>query len=147
MAHAAEHHEHHIVPFKLLWTIFGALVALTIITVLTAKFVDLGPLNFPLAMVIALTKATLVITFFMALKWDNRVNLLILSLGCIFVVVFLTFTLFDTLNRGDIGNVGTQTIMDEQRTEEELIRREQILNGEIVEEEAAPAESSEAAGH
>lgn len=142
MAHAAEHHDHHIVPFKLLWTVFGALVALTIITVLTAKYVDLGPFNFPLAMVIALTKATLVISFFMALKWDNRVNLLILTLGCIFVVVFLTFTLFDTMYRGDIGNVGKQTIMEEQRAEEELMRRERILNGEEVEAPAAaPAET------
>ena len=142
MAHAAEHHDHHIVPFKLLWTVFGALVALTIITVLTAKFVDLGPLNFPLAMVIALTKATLVISFFMALKWDNRVNLLVLTLGCIFVVVFLTFTLFDTMYRGDIGNVGKQTIMEEQRAEEELMQRERILNGEEVEAPAAaPAEA------
>ncbi len=147
MAHAAEHHEHHIVPFKLLWTVFGGLVTLTILTVLTAKFVDLGVFNFPLAMVIALTKAVLVISFFMALKWDNRVNLLILSLGCIFVVVFLTFTLFDTLNRGDIGNVGKQTIMDEQIIEEEMIRRDKILKGEIVEEEAAPAATHEAAGH
>lgn len=144
MAHAAEHHDHHIVPFKLLWTVFGALVVLTIVTVLTAKFVDIGPLNFPLAMAIALTKATLVVTFFMALKWDNRVNLLILALGCIFVVVFLTFTLFDTVNRGDIGNVGEQTIMDEQRTEEELMRRERILNGEEVEAPAAaPAEADQ----
>ncbi len=137
MTHA-EHHEHHIVPLKLLWGVFGALVAFTVLTVLTAKFVDLGSFNLPLALAIAVAKAALVITFFMALKWDNRVNLLILMLGCIFVVVFLTFTLFDTAFRGDIGNVGTETIMDEERRLEELRQRESVLNGEAI---AAPAEA------
>ncbi len=138
MAHS-EHHDHHIIPLKLLWAVFGGLVFLTIFTVLTAKYVDIGPLNFPLAMAIALAKASLVITFFMALKWDNKVNALILGLGCIFVVVFLTFTLFDTAFRGDVGNVGSETIMDQQRAEEELILREKVLNGEVIE---APAEAT-----
>ena len=139
MAHA-EHHEHHIVPLKILWSVFGALVFLTIATVLTAKYVDIGVLNFPLAMAIALTKVVLVATFFMALKWDNKVNVLILVLGCVFVIVFLAFTLFDTAYRGDIGNVGAETIMDEQRREEALRERESIMNGETI---AAPAEAVE----
>lgn len=139
MSHA-EHHEHHIVPLKLLWTVFAALVGFTVLTVLTAKFVDLGPLNFPLAMAIALSKVVLVATFFMALKWDNKVNVLILILGCIFVVVFLSFTLFDTAFRGDVGNVGTETIMDEERRNEELMMRERVLNGEVIE---APAEAAD----
>ena len=140
MAHA-EHHEHHIVPLKILWSVFGALVFLTIATVLTAQYVDIGPLNFPLAMAIALTKVVLVATFFMALKWDNKVNVLILVLGCVFVIVFLAFTLFDTAYRGDIGNVGTETIMDQQRHEEALRAREAEFNGETI---AAPAEAVEA---
>ena len=148
MADAA-HHEHHIVPLKTLWSIFAGLVTLTILTVATAKYVDLGPLNFPLAMAIALTKATLVITFFMALKWDNRVNLLVLVMGCVFVVVFMSFTLFDTAFRGDIGNVGTETIMDEQRRNEELMMRERILNGEVIEAPADAVQEAEqqGAGH
>ncbi len=137
MAHA-EHHDHHIVPLKILWSVFGALVFLTIFTVLTAQYVDIGPLNFPLAMAIALTKAGLVVTFFMALKWDNKVNALILGLGCMFVVVFLAFTLFDTAYRGDVGNVGTETIMDEQRNEEALRAREQQLNEGTI---PAPADA------
>lgn len=142
MAHA-EHHEHHIVPLKLLWGIFGSLVFLTVFTVLTAKYVDIGPLNLPLAIAIALTKASLVVTFFMALKWDNQVNVLVFVLGCVFVVVFITFTLFDTAYRGDIGNVGTETISDIERVEEDLRRRDAVLKGEAVEEvEPAPAEQA-----
>ena len=148
MTHA-EHHAHHIVPLKTLWTIFAGLVTLTIFTVLTAKFVDIGPFNLALAIAIALVKASLVITFFMALKWDNRVNLLVLVMGCIFVVVFLSFTLFDTAYRGDIGNVGKETIMDEQRREEALIMREKVIKGEVIvaPADAVPAGESHNAGH
>ncbi len=118
MAHAHAHsgdHGHHIIPLKLLLSVFGGLVFLTIFTVLTAEFVDLGPFNIVLAIIIAVFKASLVVTFFMGLKWDNKVNALIFAVGCIFVVVFLTFTIFDTAFRGDIGNVGKQTIEDERR--------------------------------
>ncbi|MEZ4702463.1 MAG: cytochrome C oxidase subunit IV family protein [Rhodothermales bacterium] len=116
MAHAhAGDHGHHIIPLKLLLSVFGGLVFLTIFTVFTAEFVDLGPFNIALAIMIAVMKAGLVVTFFMALKWDNRVNALIFAVGCIFVIVFLTFTLFDTAYRGDIGNVGKHTIEEEQR--------------------------------
>ncbi len=150
MAHAhAEEHEHHIVPLKLLWGVFGALVLLTILTVYTAQQVDIGPLNLPLAIAIALTKATLVATFFMALKWDNRVNLLVLALGCIFVVVFLSFTLFDTAFRGDLTNVESVTISDQERIDEQLSnRQERLEQGLPLEEaEAAPAASGEEEDH
>lgn len=122
MAHT-EHHGHHIIPTSLLFKVFGALVALTIFTVLTAQ-VDLGVLNVPLALAIALTKASLVLTFFMALKWDNRVNTLVVSIGSLFVIVFLVFTLFDTAFRGDLDNVDDATIQDQQRIEEALQARE-----------------------
>lgn len=116
MAHAhSGDHGHHIIPLKTLLSVFGALVFLTIVTVLTAVFIDLGPFNIVLALIIAVGKAAIVAMFFMALKWDNKVNALILAAGCVFVIVFLAFTLFDTAYRGDIGNVGKQTIQDEQR--------------------------------
>lgn len=108
------HHGHHIVPLKTLSIVFGALVALTIITVLTAKYLDLGVFNVPLALAIAGTKALLVITIFMALKWDNPMNALVFSVGTLFVVVFLVFTLFDTSFRGDINNMETLSISDQE---------------------------------
>lgn len=138
------HHGHHIVPLKILWGVFGGLIFLTIITVITAKQVDLGPLNLPLALVIAGTKATLVVTFFMALKWDNRVNLLIFSLGFIFVIVFLSFTLFDTSFRGDMSNAEENYISDQERIEQQLLERqerlEQGLPLDVEEEEPADAD-------
>ena len=116
-------HGHHVTSRQTLLKVFGALVALTALTALTAQ-IDLGVLNVPLAIAIACTKAALVVLFFMALKYDRPVNALVLALGVLFVIVFLTFTLFDTAFRGDLGNVGSETIEDVERREEQLRQRE-----------------------
>jgi cytochrome c oxidase subunit 4 len=123
MAHT-EHNSHHIIPQKTLLAVFGGLVALTVLTVLTAKFVDLGPLNIPLALAIAGTKTLLVVLFFMALRYDKPVNALTFSVGSIFVVVFLVFTLLDTAFRGDMGNVSSMTIQEEEARLEKLRERD-----------------------
>ncbi|MXW64689.1 MAG: oxidase [Bacteroidetes bacterium SB0662_bin_6] len=108
---------HHITPRKTLLKVFVALVALTALTALTAQ-IDIGAFNIPLALAIAGTKALLVVLFFMALKYDKPVNALFFGLGILFVVVFLTFTLFDTAFRGDLGNVGEEAILNTEGTEQ-----------------------------
>jgi len=95
-------HSHHIIPLRTLSIVFAALLFLTVITVITAR-IDLGVLNVPLALTIAGTKAILVVLIFMALKYDNKVNMLAVILGVIFVVVFLVLTLADTEFRGSLG--------------------------------------------
>ncbi len=123
MAHSDGHANHHIIPFKTLASVFGALVILTVLTVAVAQ-VDLGVLNIPVAIGIAVSKAALVVMFFMALKYDKPVDLMVFTVGTVFVVVFLVFTLFDTAFRGDIGNVGAQTIEEEEAELERLRERE-----------------------
>ena len=120
----ASQHGHHIIPKKTLYKVFGALVFLTILTAVTAEFVDIGSLNVPLALAIAVSKATLVATFFMALRYDNKVNTLVFMIGILFVGVFLTFTLADTVFRGDLGNVGRDTISEIDRLESTMRERE-----------------------
>ena len=131
-------HGHHIVPKKLLYKIFGILVVLTILTAVTAQ-VDLGSFNVPLALAIAGSKATLVVMFFMALKYDKPVNTLVFMLGAVFAGVFLIFTLFDTAFRGDIGNVGKETISDMQRREETMRQREAGFKNAAVPQDTAAA--------
>lgn len=112
MAHAT----HHIVPRPLLLKVFLALVALTIITALTGQ-ADLGALNFlhvPLAIGIAVIKATLVVLFFMGLKYDKPINALAFMIGLLMVGVFLLITLLDALYRGDIGNLDPTPIRGPQ---------------------------------
>lgn len=115
--HSREQHGHHIIPSKTLVAVFGTLVLLTIITVASAQL-DLGALNVPIALLLATTKTVLVVSFFMALKYDNRVNTMVFFVGVIFVAVFVVFTLFDTAFRGDLDNVDPETISDRARIEE-----------------------------
>ena len=118
MSHASAH---HITPRNTLLKVFGALVFLTILTVVTSR-IDLGVLNIPVALLIAGAKATLVVLIFMALKWDNRMNLLILTLGLMFVMVFLAFTLLDTNFRGDLSNTTEGTIQEQEAAEREMLQ-------------------------
>jgi cytochrome c oxidase subunit IV len=112
-------HGHHISSTRTLATVFGGLVSLTILTVVTSRM-ELGALNVPLAMVIAGIKAMLVVGFFMALKYDNRVNALVFAVGALFVVVFLSLTLLDTAFRGDLPNTTKGTIMEQEAADEAL---------------------------
>ncbi len=109
------HETHHIIPKGILLRVFGALVFFTILTVVTAKYVDIGVLNLPLAIAIALTKASLVVTFFMALRYDKRVNTMVFAIGVVFVLIFLSPTLMDMAFRGDLGNVATETVSQMER--------------------------------
>ncbi|MEO0474505.1 MAG: cytochrome C oxidase subunit IV family protein [Planctomycetota bacterium] len=93
--HGHGDHEHHVVSWQLLTAVFLALMVLTILTV-AAIFVNLGPLNLPVALGIAMVKAVLVVLIFMHIWWDRAFHgLLILgSLG--FVVLFIGFVMIDT---------------------------------------------------
>ncbi len=152
MAHPtaeASAHGHHVIPKKILLRVFLTLVGLTVLTV-AAAMVDLGALNVPLALAIAAVKATLVVSIFMALKYDAPVNTLVFSVGSIFVVVFLSFTLFDTAFRGDLGNVSRETIKDMELREQQLREERPQLFGQqsaaaAADTTVAPADSAAAA--
>lgn len=117
-------HGHHIIPKKTLFTVFGTLVGLTILTAVTALTIDFGPLEVPVALTIASVKALLVVIFFMALKYDNRVNALAITVGLVFVGIFIIFTMMDTVFRGDLDNVSSITISQQEREDEQLRARE-----------------------
>ena len=93
--------QRHILPLNLYLAVGSALLVLTVITV-TAAQIDFGEMNLLIAMGIAVVKATLVAMFFMHLKYDNRIYLLVFSGSLLFLGVFIIFTMFDTLRRGDI---------------------------------------------
>ena len=85
----------HVVPFKLLLKVFIALTALTVLTV-AASEVNFGELNLIVALVIAVVKASLVVLFFMHLRWDKPFNSIVF-IGClIFVALFISLCLLDS---------------------------------------------------
>ena len=93
--------QRHILPLNLYLAVGSALLVLTVITVAVAQM-DFGPMNLLIAMGIAVIKATLVAMFFMHLKYDNRIYMLVFVGSLLFLSVFIIFTMFDTLRRGDI---------------------------------------------
>lgn len=133
----ADDGHHHVLHKPTLFKVFGALIVLTIITVGVA-YVPLGPLAVPVAIAIAAAKASLVVLFFMALKYDNPVNGLTFTIGTIMVVVFIVFTMFDTAFRGDLGNVSSQTVEEIEREQEEAQKQQDQLSPEDL--RVAPAD-------
>jgi cytochrome c oxidase subunit 4 len=96
MAHTDQ--SHHIVPTRVYYTIFGLLMLATFLTVQIA-FLDLGPLNTVAALGIATFKATIVVLFFMHVKYSTRLTWLVV-LGSIFWLgILLALTMGDYLTR------------------------------------------------
>jgi len=94
-AHQAHDHVGHIVPVWLLGAVFGGLIVLTVVTVV-ASYINFGPLNLWIALLIAGMKASLVVFFFMHLKWDRPVNAVIFLSSLMFVLLFIGFAMTDT---------------------------------------------------
>ena len=86
------------VPFYV--AVFLGLLFLTGMTV-GQSYVDLGKLNIVIVILIATLKASLVVTFFMHLKWDNKFNALIFISTIFFIGVFFAYTMNDTNQRGE----------------------------------------------
>ena len=78
----------HVAPKSLYYTIFGALMVLTILTVEVATH-NFGVLNFPVAIGIAITKATLVILFFMHAKYSSSLTKLFVGTAFFFLAIML----------------------------------------------------------
>ena len=84
----------HVSPISLYITIFMALMVLTGVTVFAA-FIDLGQFNFLVAMVIAAFKATLVIWYFMHVKYASKLTKLTVATGLFFLAILLGLFLVD----------------------------------------------------
>jgi len=89
----------HVSPKSTYYAIFGALMVLTGVTV-AAAFVNLGTFNFPVAISIAITKATLVILFFMHVKYSSRLTKMVVAMSFFFLAIMFGLTLTDYMSRG-----------------------------------------------
>ena len=90
--------EHHIIPLKTYFLIFGLLIGLTVVTV-GATYIDFGSLNAVVAFGIASVKAGLVLAYFMHLKYDNHLNRVIIGSGVFFLLVLWFFVILDIVTR------------------------------------------------
>ena len=84
----------HISPVRTYLAIFFALMGLTSLTV-WAAFQDFGALGNVVAMGIAVTKATLVVLFFMHVKYSSRLTSLVLVGTVLFLALMFAFFVAD----------------------------------------------------
>jgi cytochrome c oxidase subunit 4 len=88
-----------IVPTRVYYAIFAVLMALTLVTVVVARL-DLGFLNVAVALTIAVTKATLVILYFMHVRYSSRLTWVVVASGFFWLGILVTLGLSDYLSRG-----------------------------------------------
>ena len=101
-AAAADHHDDdhhglsHVATVKVLTATGGTLLVLTLVTVLATK-IDFGAnINLAIAMAIAVCKATLVILFFMHLRYDRLFHTVVFVSAILAASLFVGFTLMDS---------------------------------------------------
>ncbi|MDT7604746.1 MAG: cytochrome c oxidase subunit [Acidobacteriota bacterium] len=91
----------HIVPKKIYFTIFGALMALTAITVFAARIpFHNESIGTVIALAIAVTKAVLVVLFFMHVRYSSRLTWVVIASGILWLTIMISLTLSDYLTRG-----------------------------------------------
>ena len=89
----------HVAPKRMYYLVFLALLVGTGLTV-GAAFVDMGALNNVVMLLIALVKATLVILFFMHVRWSSRLTWVIAMSGFFWLMILFGVTMSDYLTRG-----------------------------------------------
>lgn len=89
----------HVAPKSMYYGVFGALMVGTALTVLVA-FYDLGILNNVLMLGIAITKALLVVLFFMHVRWSTRLTWVVVASGFFWLLILFGLTMGDYLTRG-----------------------------------------------
>ena len=95
----------HIASVRLYVTIFVALLILTGLTVIVAYF-DLGLLNTPVALAVAIVKASLVVLFFMGVRHNTPLTKVVVVSGFLWLFIMFGLTMADYLTRGWIGVPG-----------------------------------------
>jgi cytochrome c oxidase subunit 4 len=91
-------HEHHIVSPKVYLAVGSALLVLTGTTV-GMSYVDLGVFNAVVALAIAVFKATLVVLFFMHVKYSTKLTKLTVISGIFVFLGLISMTMADYISR------------------------------------------------
>ena len=93
-----DEHAHHIVSPKVYVVILIALLVGTALTV-WASFIDLGFWNPIIALAIATAKATLVVLFFMGVKYSTKLTKLTVGAVIFTFLTLVSMTLADYISR------------------------------------------------
>ena len=84
----------HVVPLPVLFAVLGTLLVMTFVTVAVSWF-DFGRFNLWIALGIAVFKASLVLLFFMHLKYDKPFNAIVIIVSMALVMLFIAIAMTD----------------------------------------------------
>src|ERR1700677_3944114 len=91
-------HEHHVTPPGVYVIIFVTLLVFTAVTV-GASYIEMGIFNPIVALAIGVVKATLVVLFFMGVKYSTKLTKLTVFAGLFTFLVLIGMTLADYISR------------------------------------------------
>jgi len=95
----------HITSVRVYVAVFAALIVFTLATVLVAKY-DFGWLNTPVALGIAVTKASLVVIYFMGVRYNTPLTKVVVVAGFFWLFILFGLGMSDYLTRPWIGVPG-----------------------------------------
>jgi len=98
MATETPAHSDHVVSWKLYLGIFVALGLLTAVTVVVTGY-DFGPLNLIVALGVAITKASLVVLYFMHARYSPRLTGVVIAAAIAFFVILVFLIGIDYYSR------------------------------------------------
>ncbi|MCI0460092.1 MAG: cytochrome C oxidase subunit IV family protein [Gemmataceae bacterium] len=90
----------HVVEPRTYYKVFGALIALTVLTVTFSRLPVYEEWHLIVGLAVAATKATLVILFFMHLIYSSRLTWVVAFSGLLWLGILIAYTLTDYLTRG-----------------------------------------------
>lgn len=93
-----EETQHHITPPIIYVAIFGCLLVFTALTV-GASYIEMGLWNPVVALAIGVVKATLVVLFFMGVKYSTKLTKLTVGAGLFTFLALVSMTLSDYISR------------------------------------------------
>lgn len=89
----------HIATKKFYITIWGTLICLTVLTA-AVSYLELGPFNIVLALVIATCKMLLVALFFMGVKYiSEKMTVVVIVAGVFWLFILLALSMADYYTR------------------------------------------------
>ena len=99
------HSNHIITPVSTYVVIFVSLLVLTFVTYWVAT-IDMGWLNTPVALAVALLKASLVVIYFMGVRYNTPLTKVVVIAGFFWLLIMFGLTMADYVSRPWIGVPG-----------------------------------------
>ncbi|HNR31250.1 MAG TPA: cytochrome C oxidase subunit IV family protein [Candidatus Hydrogenedentes bacterium] len=92
--------EHHIVTPATYLKVLIALAVLMVLTIAAAEVHFGEPFNLMIALAIAVTKAVLIVLFFMHVKYSSHLTWVFVGAGFFWFIIMVALTTADYLSRG-----------------------------------------------